>query len=71
MGALKMKALVKKYPQKGLWFEEVPEPQIGPNDVKIKIHKMIFFIFTSIKTRRGAILLLPKQTYLTLFFSVS
>lgn len=34
-----MKALVKKYPQKGLWFEEVPEPQIGPNDVKIKIHK--------------------------------
>lgn len=34
-----MKALVKKYPQKGLWFEEVPEPQIGPNDVKIKVHK--------------------------------
>ena len=34
-----MKALVKKYPQKGLWFEEVPEPQAGPNDVKIKIHK--------------------------------
>ena len=34
-----MKALVKKYPQKGLWFEEVPEPQVGPNDVKIKIHK--------------------------------
>ena len=34
-----MKALVKKYPQKGLWFEDVPEPQIGPNDVKIKIHK--------------------------------
>lgn len=34
-----MKALVKKYPQKGLWFEEVPEPQVGPNDVKIKIQK--------------------------------
>lgn len=34
-----MKALVKKYPQKGLWFEDVPEPQVGPNDVKIKIHK--------------------------------
>lgn len=34
-----MKALVKKYPQKGLWLEEVPEPATGPNDVKIKIHK--------------------------------
>ncbi len=34
-----MKALVKKYPQKGLWFEDVPEPVTGSNDVKIKIHK--------------------------------
>jgi len=34
-----MKALVKKYPQKGLWFEDVPEPEAGANDVKIKIHK--------------------------------
>lgn len=34
-----MKALVKKYPQKGLWFEDVPEPTVGVNDVKIKIHK--------------------------------
>ncbi len=34
-----MKALVKKYAQKGLWFEDVPEPQITDNDVKIKIHK--------------------------------
>ncbi len=34
-----MKALVKKYPQKGLWFEDVPEPVTGINDVKIKIHK--------------------------------
>lgn len=34
-----MKALVKKYPQKGLWMEEVPEPITGANDVKIKIHK--------------------------------
>lgn len=34
-----MKALVKKYPQKGLWFEDVPEPTVGANDVKIKIHK--------------------------------
>ncbi len=34
-----MKALVKKYPEKGLWFEDVPEPAAGPNDVKIKIRK--------------------------------
>ena len=34
-----MKALVKKFPEKGLWMEDVPEPQIGENDVKIKIRK--------------------------------
>jgi len=34
-----MKALVKSYPQKGIWMEEVPIPQIGPNDVLIKIKK--------------------------------
>ncbi len=34
-----MKALVKKYPGKGLWLEEVPEPITGDNDVKIKIRK--------------------------------
>ena len=34
-----MKALVKKYPEIGLWFEDVPEPLTGSNDVKIKIHK--------------------------------
>ena len=34
-----MKALVKKYPEKGLWFEDVPEPSVSNNDVKIKIHK--------------------------------
>ena len=34
-----MKALVKKYPERGLWLEDVPEPVTGPNDVKIKIHK--------------------------------
>jgi threonine 3-dehydrogenase len=34
-----MKALVKKFPQRGLWFEDVPEPTTGANDVKIKIHK--------------------------------
>ena len=35
----KMKALVKKYPEKGLWLEEVAEPVCGDGDVKIKIHK--------------------------------
>ena len=35
----KMKALVKKYAEPGLWLEEVPVPEIGINDVLIKIHK--------------------------------
>ena len=34
-----MKALVKKNPEKGLWFFDVTEPVTGSNDVKIKIHK--------------------------------
>ncbi len=34
-----MKALVKKFPQRGIWLEDVPEPTTGPNEVKIKIHK--------------------------------
>jgi len=34
-----MKALVKKFPGKGLVFEDVPDPVAGDNDVKIKIHK--------------------------------
>ena len=34
-----MKALVKKFPQKELWLEDVAEPTVGVNDVKIKIHK--------------------------------
>ena len=34
-----MKALVKKFPEKGIWFEDVPEPSVGINDVKIKIRK--------------------------------
>ena len=34
-----MKALVKKFPERGLWMEDVPEPTVGANDVKIKIHK--------------------------------
>jgi threonine 3-dehydrogenase len=35
----KMKALVKKFNKVGLWLEEVPVPQMGINDVLIKIKK--------------------------------
>ena len=35
----KMKALVKSRPEPGLWLEEVPIPEIGINDVLVKIHK--------------------------------
>jgi threonine 3-dehydrogenase len=34
-----MEALVKKFPKPGLWLEEVPVPEYGPNDVLIKIQK--------------------------------
>lgn len=34
-----MKALIKKYPEKGIWMEDVPVPQVGINDVLIKIKK--------------------------------
>ena len=34
-----MKALVKKEATAGLWLEDVPEPQIGINDVLIKIRR--------------------------------
>ena len=34
-----MKALVKKYREPGIWMEEVPIPEIGINDVLIKIKK--------------------------------
>ena len=32
-----MKALVKRYAKPGLWLEDVPEPEIGINDVLIKV----------------------------------
>jgi threonine 3-dehydrogenase len=32
-----MKALVKKSPQRGIWMEDVPVPNCGTNDVKIRI----------------------------------
>ncbi len=34
-----MKAILKLKPEKGVWMGEVPVPEIGPNDVLIKIHK--------------------------------
>ncbi len=34
-----MKALVKSKSETGLWLEEVPKPQIGVNDVLIKINR--------------------------------
>jgi threonine 3-dehydrogenase len=34
-----MKALVKKRAEPGIWLEDVPEPEVGPTDVLIKIHK--------------------------------
>lgn len=39
MPAGTMKALVKKYEKVGLWLEEAPIPEIGIDDVLIKIHK--------------------------------
>ena len=37
--ATTMKALVKRHAKPGLWLEEVPIPEIGINDVLIKIQK--------------------------------
>lgn len=34
-----MKALLKKEPREGLWLEQVPVPEVGINDVLIKIRK--------------------------------
>ena len=34
-----MKALCKSYPETGLWLEDVVEPEVGPNDVLIRIVK--------------------------------
>ena len=32
-----MKALLKSKPMPGLWLEDVPEPELGINDVLIKV----------------------------------
>ncbi|GGF29897.1 L-threonine 3-dehydrogenase [Youhaiella tibetensis] len=34
-----MKALVKAKAEPGIWLEDVPVPQIGPDDVLVKVHK--------------------------------
>ena len=34
-----MKAIVKTRAEPGLWMEDVPEPEIGINDVLIKVEK--------------------------------
>jgi len=34
-----MKALVKRHAEPGLWMEEVPKPNIGDNDLLIKVRK--------------------------------
>src|SRR5690606_31816352 len=35
----RMKALVKAKAEPGLWMEEVPDPQVGRNDVLIRVEK--------------------------------
>ena len=34
-----MKALVKAKPEPGIWMQEEPMPETGPNDVRIQIRK--------------------------------
>ncbi|MEM7612222.1 MAG: L-threonine 3-dehydrogenase [Pseudomonadota bacterium] len=34
-----MKALTKKHAEPGIWMEDIPEPEIGHNDVMIKVAK--------------------------------
>ncbi|MFC7048153.1 L-threonine 3-dehydrogenase [Emcibacter nanhaiensis] len=34
-----MKALVKSKAEVGIWMQDIPEPEIGPNDVLVKIRK--------------------------------
>ena len=45
-----MKALVKSKKNVGLWLEEVPDPDIGINDVLIRIKKTGICGSTSAKT---------------------
>ena len=34
-----MKALVKSKPEPGIWLEDLPEPPVGPNDVRIAVRR--------------------------------
>lgn len=34
-----MKALTKKKPEYGVWMEDVPVPEVGVNDVLVRIDK--------------------------------
>ena len=34
-----MRALVKSRPEPGIWLEDIPKPEIGPNDVLINVKK--------------------------------
>jgi threonine 3-dehydrogenase len=34
-----MKALIKRESRRGLWLDEVPEPEMGINDVLIRVHR--------------------------------
>ncbi len=34
-----MKVLAKTKPEVGIWMDDAPIPEIGHNDVRIKIHK--------------------------------
>ncbi|MEN7342362.1 MAG: L-threonine 3-dehydrogenase [Pseudomonadota bacterium] len=34
-----MKALVKKHAEPGIWMEDIAEPEVGPNDVLIKVRR--------------------------------
>lgn len=36
-----MKALVKSKAEPGLWLEDVPEPAVGPNDVRIAVRRAV------------------------------
>ena len=38
-GTKTMRALVKARPEPGIWLEQVPVPEIGPNDVLIRVSK--------------------------------
>ena len=37
--SLAMRALVKEKPEPGLWLRDQPVPEIGPDDVLVKVHK--------------------------------